>query len=228
MPYCWPEETVFEEWELEVEDRHCSVCGRTMHVCDHRHHRIFTLSGPVHLICKLVHCPDKTGSGHRRTFGPEAETGITMPWWVVGWDVFCWIGHRRFARHWSVRQIREELVDSYQIVLSDDAIEQYIHRYQQMLAARQQGPQLLAEAYQDVEEVVLSIDGLQPEKGHETFYVVRELTRKRVWFAEALISSSAEEVRRLIVRARQWVEGLRPRRTRPPSRSTSTGNKGRR
>jgi len=208
MPYCWPEETVFEELELEVEDRFCPVCGRKMHVCDHRHHHIFTLSGPVHLICKLVHCPDKTCSGHPRTFSPEAEIGITMPWWVVGWDVFCWIGHRRFARHWSVSQIREELVDSYQIVLSDDAIEQYIHRYQQMLAARQQDPRLLAEAYRDVEEVVLSIDGLQPEKGHETLYVVRELTQKRVWFAESLISSSAEEVRRLIVRTRQWAERL--------------------
>jgi hypothetical protein len=29
-----------------------------------------------------------------------------------------------------------------------------------------------------------------------------------VWFAESLISSSAEEVRRLIVRARQWAERL--------------------
>ena len=37
--------------------------------------------------------------------------------------------------------------------------------------------------------LVLAIDGLQPEKGHETLYVVRELTQKRVWFAEALLSS---------------------------------------
>ena len=67
---------------------------------------------------------------------------------------------------------------------------------------------LLAQAYQDVEEIVLSIDGLQPEKGHETLYVVRELTKKRVWFAESLISSSEAEVRRLIIRAREWAERL--------------------
>jgi hypothetical protein len=34
------------------------------------------------------------------------------------------------------------------------------------------------------------------EKGHETLYVVRELTQKRVWFAETLLSSSAAEVQR--------------------------------
>ena len=82
------------------------------------------------------------------------------------------------------------------------------YRYQKMVAARQQDPRLLAQAYQDVEEIVLSIDGLQPEKGHETLYVVRELTKKRVWFAESLISSSEAEVRRLIIRAREWAERL--------------------
>ena len=208
MPYCWPKETVFEELVLNVEDRFCPVCGRRMSICDHRHHRVFTFDGPLHLICKLVHCPNKSCPTHRRTFSPEGEMGIVMPWWVVGWDVFCWIGHRRFARHWSVPQIREELDDSYRIALSDDAIEKYIHRYQAMVAARQQDPRLLAETYRDAEEVVLSIDGLQPEKGHETLYVVRELTKKRVWFAESLLSSSEAEVRRLIAQARQWTERL--------------------
>jgi hypothetical protein len=37
-------------------------------------------------------------------------------------------------------------------------------------------------------------------------YVVRELMCKRVWFAEPLLSSATQEVRRLIVVARQWAE----------------------
>ena len=36
------------------------------------------------------------------------------------------MGHRRFARHWSVPQIRGELTDTYQIPLSADAIEDAI------------------------------------------------------------------------------------------------------
>jgi hypothetical protein len=39
-------------------------------------------------------------------------------------------------------------------------------------------------------------------------YVVRELTGKRVWFAEALLSATAAEVGRLIAQARQWAEAL--------------------
>jgi len=77
-----------------------------------------------------------------------------------------------------------------------------------MLAARQQDPARLAEAYRDIASLVLTIDGWQPEKGHETLYVVRELMSKRVWFAEPLLARAPEEVRRLIVVARQWSECL--------------------
>lgn len=57
-------------------------------------------------------------------------------------------------------------------------------------------------------DVVLSVDGLQPEKGHETLCLVRELTQKRVWFGEPLVSSSAPKVRRSIAPAREWAERL--------------------
>jgi hypothetical protein len=77
-----------------------------------------------------------------------------------------------------------------------------------MLAARQQDPEVLRRQYESVKELVLAIDGLQPEKGHETLYDVRELTQKRVWFAGALISATDAEVHRLITKAKEWAESL--------------------
>jgi hypothetical protein len=204
MRHRWSADTEFTRLVLEVEDEACASCGQPLHVCDHRRHRIFTLQGPVELVCKLAHCCDRGCAGHAKTLSPYAEMTLTLPWWLIGWDVFCWMGHRRFARHWSVPQIRSELLDSYRIPLSADAIEDGLQRYQIMLAARQQDAQVVASAYQGVEGLVLSIDGLQPEKGHETLYVVRELRAKRVWFAEPLLSSGAEEVRRLLRQARDW------------------------
>src|SRR4029077_10268142 len=72
----------------------------------------------------------------------------------------------------------------------------------------QQDAALLRRQYQSGAEIILCIDGLQPEKGHETLYVVRELTRKRVWFAEPLLSATEDEVRRLIQKAKGWAESL--------------------
>jgi hypothetical protein len=208
MPYAWPEDTDFALWELEVLDRACPVCGHMMYICDHRYRRVHTLDGPVQLVCKLNHCPDPRCLGHATTKSPELEITIALPRWAIGWDVFCWIGHRRCSRHWPVSQIESELWDGYGIALSHDSITRYIRHYQVMLAARHQDPEYLRQQYESAEEIVLSIDGLQPEKGHETLYVVRELTRKRIWFAEPLISATADEVRRLIAKAKAWAESL--------------------
>jgi hypothetical protein len=208
MAYQWPADTDYSLWELDVLDRNCPVCGRMMHICDHRYRRFHTLDGPVQLICKLNHCPDPTCPGHAKTKSPELEITLALPQMAIAWDVFCWIGHRRCSRHMAISLIRSELLDDYQIKLSDDAIDQYIRRYQVMLAARQQDAGLLRRQYEPMAEIILCIDGLQPEKGHEALYVVRELTRKRVWFAEPLLSATEDEVRRLIRKAKEWAQAL--------------------
>jgi hypothetical protein len=208
MPHYWPEDTDFALWELDVIDRDCPHCGHRMYICDHRHRHFFTLDGPVHLVCKLNHCPDPRCPGHSTTKSPEIESTIALPGWGIAWDIFCWIGHRRFSRHWSIPQIRGELHDSFAIDLTEPGIAKYVRRYQTMLAARQQNPEALQQHYRGIDSLLLSIDGLQPEKGHETLYVVRELAGKRVWFAEALLAATADEVRRLITKAKQWADAL--------------------
>jgi hypothetical protein len=208
MRYRWPKDTPFHREILDVEQKACSHCGQPLHVCDHRFHRIFTLKGPVELLCRLAHCSDPDCPARGQTLSPAAEFTFTLPRWLIGWDVFCWMGHRRFARHWSVSQLQTDLRDSHHLPLSFDAILGYLSRYQTMLAARQQDPQQMAKAYANVQSLVLSIDGLQPEKGHETLYTVREWNGKRIWFAESLLSSNQDEVRRLLARAHEWAERL--------------------
>src|ERR1700736_5612427 len=204
----WPEDTAFRRLVLDVETDHCEHCGAVLHVCDHRFHRIHTLEGPLELVCRLAHCSDRVCPVRGQTLSPAAELAITLPWWLIGWDAFCWIGQRRFARHWSVPQIQAELQDAYHIDLSGDTLVNYLRRYQNLVAARQHDPQQLAGAYRRLQSLVLTIDGLQPEKGHETLYVVREINAKRVWFGEALLSSRTAEVRRLLVRAHEWADRL--------------------
>jgi hypothetical protein len=208
MSHSWPMETAFQFVELDVEERVCPHCGQWMHICGHRRRRLFTLEGPLQLLLKVAQCPIPDCAGHRKTWSPEAELNFSMPWWVIGWDVFLWIGHRRLARHWSVPQIRAELRDSFRIDLSADAVEKNIRRYETMVAARQQDLDRLRALYHDSDGLKLTIDGLQPEKGHETIYVVREVGKKRLWFGEPLLSSSEPEVRRLLVRARRIAESL--------------------
>jgi len=169
---------------------------------------VFTLQGPRRLLVRIGRCPDPDCAARHHTIPPEAELTIALPRMAIAWDVFAWIGLRRFGRHWSVPQICAELADTYRIDLSEDAIEDYVRRYATIVAARHMDLEQMRKEYAGATGLVLSIDGLQPEKGHETLYVVRELTRRRVWFAEPLLSSTHDEVRRVLARAREVAEGL--------------------
>jgi hypothetical protein len=195
--------------EPDMDDRPCAYCKKFTHIYEHRDRRLYLLrGGATHLVSKIAHCMDKECEGHREVVASPAAMSIAPPFWTIGWDVFAWMGHRRFARNWSVPQIRGELADSHGIPVSADLVEDYLKQYQVMVAARESSPESLAEAYRDVKDVVLTIDGLQPEKGHETLYVVRELRLQRIWFATPLLSSSAPEVKQVLEQAADWAKRL--------------------
>ena len=208
MSHRWPSETVFREVNLFLHGQACEFCEGNLHVCGHRKRRVFTWEGPWLLKVRVGHCADPGCPGHRGTVSPRGEMAIAPPYLQVAWDTFAWIGHRRFARHWSVPQICAELRDSRAMRISEDAIEEYVVRYEAMVAARHGDLKQLRKVYAKTKSLFLAIDGLQPEKGHETLYVVRELNRKRVWFAEPLLSSTTDEVRQLLIRAREIAKAL--------------------
>jgi hypothetical protein len=204
----WPDGIIFQDVILKNEMNECLLCRAKMYVCDHRIHKIYSMDHPLRLVCHLVHCSNKFCANSKCTFSPEKECSLTLPGWKIGWDVLLWIGYRRFKRHWSVPQIREELIENHYIFLSEDAIEDYLQKYQIMVAARQSDIVLMKDEYNDCKKVILSIDGLQPEKGHEVLYVVREVKKGRVWFAEALVSSSTSEITRIIRKAKDMAEKI--------------------
>ncbi len=208
MPSTWPANVQFKEIILKVENKRCRVCGSTLVIRKDRIHCIYSLKGPLKLVCKLSCCSNKRCPARRTLISPKSEIPLTMPRWRIGWDVFLWMGFRRCKRHWSVPQIQEELSDSYHITLSETSIMTYLKKYQIMVAARHQDVAKLRETYADCVDVILSIDGIQPEKGHETLYVVRELRKQRIWFAESLLSSTYAEIRKLIQRAKSVSQQL--------------------
>jgi hypothetical protein len=94
------------------------------------------------------------------------------------------------------------------VELSKDVLEDYLKHYQTMVAARHGDLDVLRDIYRDQKDLILSIDGIQPEKGHETLYVVRELRLKRILFAEPLLSSAESEIDKLFERAREVAEQI--------------------
>ena len=197
----FPDDADVTKLDLIPEDRWCEHCGGYLTVCRTKRRYVWSKAGATQLVIRLVHCTTPECPDFGKTVGRELEHAVALPYWSVTWDVFSWMGHRRFVRHWSVPQLVAELNDRYGIGASADWVEDYLRVYQIMVYAHESDTTTWAAEYESHQDVILTIDGLQPEKGHETLYVVRELRSGRVWFAVPLLSSSTEEVTRLFKRA---------------------------
>jgi len=208
MPKKWPAETEFHEETLGPTMSVCPACGGRLYSHMTRRRCLYRFAGPTRLACQLVSCTNPQCVEYHRLLSPGTETQIALPRWRIDWPLFLWMGYRRFKRHWSVPQIQAELKDTYQIVLSDTMLADYLRRYQTMVAAWYTDIRQLRVVYRDTSDLILTIDGIQPEKGHETVYVVRELRQHRVWFAESLLSSATAEIQPIIRRARRLAEQL--------------------
>src|ERR1700678_4673913 len=145
--------------EPEPEERRCSHCGEFTHIYEHRDRRLYLLTGATHMVSKIAHCMDKACPGHQEVIESAVEMSVAPPFWTIGWDVFAWMGHRRFARSWSVPQIRAELMDRYSITVSPDLIEDYLKRYQAIVAARASAPGRPAGTPPNAEDVGLPDHG---------------------------------------------------------------------
>ena len=71
-----------------------------------------------------------------------------------------------------------------------------------MTTVAQEDSKLIAQL-QELGGIILAIDGIQPEKGNETVYLLREVRLGRVLVAANLLSSATEEIEKLIEQVKQ-------------------------
>ena len=104
MSHVWPAETAFERVDLFLKGQGCGSCQTKLAVWGHRQRRVFPLSGARLLVVRQGHCPEPDCPGHHESVSSWQEMAVAPPSLTIAWDVLAWIGHRRFARHWSVPQ----------------------------------------------------------------------------------------------------------------------------
>jgi hypothetical protein len=95
MPSRWSSTVEFQEVAAYVTRTTCAYCGGPLRVRKIRHHRFYTLSGPVDLVCHQRCCADMQCPAHNVLVTPDEEQRLTMPRWCMGWDLLLWLGFRR-------------------------------------------------------------------------------------------------------------------------------------
>ncbi|XLE22116.1 transposase (plasmid) [Deinococcus radiomollis] len=116
-----------------------------------------------------------------------------MPHSEYGLDVLALIGALRHAEHRSVPEIHATL-RSRHVEISERTVTLLLHRYEELLALRLMDATRLREKLRERGQVMLAIDGLQPDAGHEVLWVLRDVLSGEVLLARALLGSGEEQL----------------------------------
>jgi len=158
---------------------------------------LVTLDGLVRFKLKIRQCRSAECPRHRRPYRPEAEGALALPHHEFGLDVIAMVGALRYAQHKSVpeihRALRERGVD-----IAQRSVTCLLERYDELLALSLSDADRLREITAREGRVILALDGLQPDVGHEVLWVLRDCLSGEVLMAKSLLSSAAEDLAALL------------------------------
>jgi hypothetical protein len=161
--------------------------------------KISTLQGVIFAWSMAYRCPNQQCPHPGALYRSAEAEKLCMKFTTYGFDVLCLVGELRFKQHMTRQEIADEL-NSRGVKTTDRNAQMLYERYLTLLGASID--QHVREVLKDVSEknggLLLSMDGVQPEKGNETLYVIREVFSGTVLVAKNLKSGSSEELQNLI------------------------------
>lgn len=114
------------------------------------------------------------------------------------------IGAHRYQGRASAPQIHAAL-RTHQVPISQRNVQYWLERYDELVALSVRHPPERCARLDAQGRLILAMDGLQPEVGHEVLWVIREVLSEEVLAARSLLSSSHGDLAALL---REAVAGL--------------------
>jgi Transposase, Mutator family len=185
------------EIRLEPLDELCRGCTRRLWVAYHRLRTVATLDGLVRLRLVIRRCTNPECALYQHSHQPEQEGAFALPQGEFGLDVIALVGALRHAEHRSVPEIHREL-SGRGVAVSERTVTNLLDRYEELVALRLTDRTHLPEKLGEQGRVVLALDGLQPDVGHEVLWVVRECLSGEVLLARSLLSATEESLVNLL------------------------------
>ena len=173
----------------------CPGCGRGMGIRYENRRTVATLQGLVRLRLKIRRCEEVACARHRRPYRPEGEGAIVLPQHEFGLDVMALVGALRYREHRSVPEIHRLLLERG-VAVCERTVTNLLDRYDELVATVLDEPRRVALVAQ--QRVILAIDGLQPDVGHEVLWVIRDCLSGQVLLARSLLSATASDLAALL------------------------------
>ena len=165
---------------------------------------LVTLDGTQRLRLKIRRCEAAGCARFHKPYRPEAEGALALPQQEFGLDVVALVGALRHREHRSVPEIHA-LLRGRGVAISERSVTNLLDRYDEVVSTQLGDPQHLRRQLAGQDRVILALDGLQPDVGHEVLWVLRDCLSGTVLLARSLLSGTAED---LAVLLREVVEAV--------------------
>jgi hypothetical protein len=184
--------------------RLCPVCGGSMRIRYENQRTLVTLSGTVRLRLKIRRCEAAGCARFHKPYRPEAEGALALPQHEFGLDIVALVGALRHREHRSVPEIHA-LLRGRGVAIAERSVTNLLDRYDEVLATQLGAPTHLRRQLAGQDRIILALDGLQPDVGHEVLWVLRDCLSGTVLLARSLLSGTAED---LAILLREAVEAV--------------------
>jgi hypothetical protein len=178
---------------LATSLRACPICGGPLWAANKPQRTVTTLHGLIRLRLQVRTCRNPECPRRGRCLRPEQEGQFVLPQHEFGLDVIALVGRLRHAEHRSLPEIHAELVRRG-VAICVRSVGNLLERYDELLALSTTDVRRLRRITADAGRVILAIDGLQPDVGHEVLWVLRDVLSGEVLLAKSLLSSTQDDL----------------------------------
>jgi hypothetical protein len=112
-------------------------------------------------------------------------------------DVIALVGALRFREHRSAGEIHQEL-ERRGVRIAVRSVRHLIERYEELVTVHVTDRERIHEKLKKQGQVILAIDGLQPDAAHEVLWVIRDCLSQEILLARPLLSSAQGEIATLL------------------------------
>jgi hypothetical protein len=191
--------------ELTTHTRACPSCNQRLWATNKPRRTVTTLDGLVLLRLQVRSCRNPDCPRYRVCLRPEQEGRFALPQHEFGLDVIATVGRLRHAEHRSLPEVHAELTRRG-VPICPRSVGNLLDRYDELLALSTSDRTRLRRITARAGRVVLAIDGLQPDVGHEVLWVLRDVLSGEVLLARSLLSSTQDDLAKLIEEVKDALE----------------------
>jgi hypothetical protein len=202
-----PRAQATHEMTLTPLQERCEECGQPLWVAYHAHRTITTLSGLWKLTLVVRQCIQPSCPRFHQPYRSEEEGSFALPHGEFGLEVIALIGQWRFREHRSVPEMHQMLL-ARGISIAQRSVTYLMQRYEELVTLRITDQQRIKAQLQKQGRVILAIDGLQPDVGHEVLWVIRDCLSEEILLARPLLSSTQGDLTALLTEVKELLTEL--------------------